>query len=235
MNKYHRQLLINIKKNSRREDLSIHDSQRYCGTSDKFYNFKTEVKRRIAREFIKKYPSLSFYEYIELLDSLNKGQSYEEKTIGSTLLYLYRDNKKQLLPKHLNKWLENLEGWAEIDSLCQSSFSADEILLNWVSWEKVLITFSKSDFISKRRASLVLLTKPVRDVRNDKFLKIAFRNMNKLKLEKDILITKAISWLLRDMIKNYRDEVKNYLKKNRETLPKIAVRETTRKLETGKK
>ena len=119
--------------------------------------------------------------------------------------------------------------------MCQSSFSADEILLNWVSWEKVLITFSKSDFISKRRASLVLLTKPVRDVRNDKFLKIAFRNMNKLKLEKDILIIKAISWLLRDMIKNYRDEVKNYLKKNRETLPKIAVRETTRKLETGKK
>ena len=119
--------------------------------------------------------------------------------------------------------------------MCQSSFSADEILLNWVSWEKVLITFSKSDFISKRRASPVLLVKPARDAKNDKLLSLALENIDKLKLEKDILIIKAISWLLRDMIKNYRDEVKNYLKKNRETLPKIAVRETTRKLETGKK
>ena len=235
MNSYHSELQNSIKKYSRKEDLSINNSKKYCGTSDKFYNLKTEVKRSIAIEFVKKYPNLSFDEYIELLNSLNSGKSYEEKTIASTLLYLYRDNKKHLLPKHLNKWLENLEGWAEIDSLCQSSFSADEVLLNWASWEKSLITFSKSDFISKRRASLVLLVKPVRDAKNDKLLSLALENIDKLKLEKDILITKAISWLLRDMIKNYRNEVRHYLKENRETLPKIAIREVTRKLETGKK
>ena len=235
MNSYHSELQNSIKKYSRKEDLSIHNSQKYCGTSDKFYNLKTEIKRQAAKEFFRKYLDLSFDEYIELLDSLNTGKSYEEKTIASMILCLYKNNKEHIGPEHLDKWLENLEGWAEIDSLCQSSFGADEILLKWNSWEKALITFSRSDFISKRRASLVLLVKPVRDAKNDKLFSLALENIDKLKKEKDILITKAISWLLRDMIKNYRNEVRHYLKENRETLPKIAIREVTRKLETGKK
>lgn len=94
---------------------------------------------------------------------------------------------------------------------------------------------AKSEEISKRRASLVLLTKPVRDTYDERLLKLALGNIDRVKGEKDILITKAVSWLLREMVKNYRKEVEEYLDANEDSLPKVAVRETKVKLKTGKK
>ena len=64
---------------------------------------------------------------------------------------------------------------------------------------------------------------------------MAIQNIENIKHEKDILITKAISWLLREMTKNHKRLTGNYLKQNKDSLPGIAVRETTRKLETGRK
>lgn len=49
------------------------------------------------------------------------------------------------------------------------------------------------------------------------------------------MITKAVSWLLRSMIRHYKQEVSDYVDANINTLPKIAVRETLVKLKTGKK
>jgi 3-methyladenine DNA glycosylase AlkD len=64
---------------------------------------------------------------------------------------------------------------------------------------------------------------------------LALQVIDTLKHEKEILITKAISWLLRSMIKNHKDLVSEYLKNERESLPKIALRETLVKIKTGVK
>jgi 3-methyladenine DNA glycosylase AlkD len=135
----------------------------------------------------------------------------------------------------LNKWLENLEGWAEIDSICQNKFKAKEILGNWGEWHNFLNSWNISSQISKRRASLVLLTGPVGQVNDKRLSTLAFENIDNTKGEKDILITKAISWLLRSLIKNNKEEVSRYLEENKESLPKIATRETKVKLKHGKK
>jgi 3-methyladenine DNA glycosylase AlkD len=89
--------------------------------------------------------------------------------------------------------------------------------------------------VHKRRASLVLLTKPVRDSENKRLADLAFANIDRLKNERSILVTKAISWLLRDLIRHHRERVETYLFENSDCLPKIAIRETRRKLLTGKK
>jgi len=54
--------------------------------------------------------------------------------------------------------------------------------------------------------------------------------IERLKIEKEDIITKALSWLLRSMVANYRDDVADYLEKNKDSLPPVAVRETERKL-----
>lgn len=64
---------------------------------------------------------------------------------------------------------------------------------------------------------------------------MAFTNIDKLKKDPEILVTKAISWLLRDLIKHKRQRVGTYLKENENTLPRIALRETKAKLLTGRK
>jgi 3-methyladenine DNA glycosylase AlkD len=143
--------------------------------------------------------------------------------------------RKQLSPLHLKKLLKNAEGWAEVDSICQSNFTSKELLGNWEEWKKVLNEFNKSENIHKRRASLVLLIKSLRESEDKRLTDMAFKNIEKIKKEDHKLITKAISWILREMIKKHRNKVEKYLKENKETLPAIAVRETTKKLKTGKK
>ena len=234
MNSYHKEILNKI-QDAPKDKEKHPQNDKYHGTNHRYYGLKSAVKQNIAKEFKKKYSNLSFEELINLIDSLNEGESYEEKTIAATILFSYNNHKQKIVPTQIDKWLENLEGWAEVDSTCQSTFSSYDLFSNWEEWKKLLTEFSKSSNISRKRASLVLLTKPVRDIRDDKLREVAFENITRLKSEKDILITKAISWLLRDMIKNYREEVIRYLEDNKDSLPKIALRETTRKLKTGKK
>ena len=99
----------------------------------------------------------------------------------------------------------------------------------------MLVEFSKSKNIHKRRASLVILCSPVRKICEKDIANVAFSNINRLKHEKEILITKAISWLLRSMISLYKSEVEKFVRENEDSLPKIAVRETKVKLLTGRK
>jgi 3-methyladenine DNA glycosylase AlkD len=153
---------------------------------------------------------------------------------GKLLEYLPQ-LRKQVPPSKVDEWLVNLKGWGQVDSLCQSNFTAEELLSDWNQWKKTIQTLARSKNPNKKRASLVLLTKPVRDSEDEWLARLALETIEHLKSEKDILITKAVSWLLRDLIKNHRRLVKEYLEKNKNTLPRIAVRETRNKLLTGRK
>lgn len=234
MNKYHQEILEEIKKHSGKAGNSWHGSN-YLGSGHFRFNISNPEKKSIAKVWVKNHQNLSLKEFLLLLDSLYAGRSYEEKTIGGYLLSFLPKLRKDIDPGFLNQWLDYLVGWAEIDSLCQGNFTAEDLLSNWGEWEKVLRSFSTADNISKHRASLVLLTGPVSQSNDQKLADLALENIERLKRDKDILITKATSWLLRSLVKNHRDRVGKYLKDQVDNLPKIAIRETQRKLDTGKK
>lgn len=234
MNIHHRELLQMVQA-APNKDFGFFDLAHYLGTPHTVYGIDTPTRKDIVRKWKNEHHDLSYEAYLKLTISLNRGYSFEEKLLSSSVLGSFPTYLKQIDPMFLDGLLEHLTGWAEIDSLCQSTFGADEMLAQWDKWKKVLQQFNQSSWISKRRASLVLLTKPCRQS-NDKRLSIlAFQNTTNLMHEKDILITKAISWLLRALIKHHKDEVSQYLKENESRLPKIAVREVRRKIETGKK
>lgn len=234
MNKYHQEILGEIKKFAQPEpflDFNTH----YRGTHSPCFGINAPNHQKIVKTFIKLYPNLSVAEYTEVLNSLAKGKYHEEKCTVGTILVNNPKLASQIDPKILDSWLNYCEGWLEVDSLCQSTFSDNNLLNNWPTWEKLLKNFNRDKQISKRRASLVLLNKAITRSSDQRLADLAFENIDNLKLEKDILITKATSWLLRSLIKNHRQRVEEYLKENADTLPKIAIRETTRKLQTGKK
>ena len=211
------------------------DPIRYNGNNHLYLGVSNPEKHKISAAFKKQFPDISFDKLISTLNALNKGKTFEDKTIGPMILMKYKNHLINIEPHHIDRWLENLEGWCEIDTLCQSTFDATHLLSDWETWEIGLIRFSQDKNISKRRASLVLLCKPARTGTDKRICDLALKNVEKLKHEKDILITKAISWILRSMIKNFKSDVQKYLDKNENSLPKIAVRETKKKLETGKK
>jgi 3-methyladenine DNA glycosylase AlkD len=233
---YHRELLSLIK--AHRTHLSGPDCEklrRYTGTNKTCYAIRAEVEKRLVSEWIKEHPNMTSSEFTELLDHLYRGKSTNEISLAGSLLRRLPRLRQTISPEHIDTWLNELHGWAEVDSLCQSCFTAEEILRDWKIWKKLLLQFISDENVQKKRASLVLLTRAIRDSDNAQLANLAFSNIETLKSNKDVLITKAISWLLRDLIKHHRKRVEEYLGENENTLPRIAVRETNTKLLTGRK
>lgn len=232
MNTYHKEILNAIKSIKPTRDK---ESKKYHGNTHIHYLLSVPTVRIIVKDFVAKHADISFSEFIDLLNSLSTGVSYEEKSIVGKLIEYYPKLRPQIQPEHIDEWLNYLEGWAEIDSLCQSIFMAQDLLHNWTKWKKALVSFSQDKNVSKRRASLVLLTNAVSQTSDDDLIDVAFKNIETLKSEKNILISKAISWLLRSLVKMHKERVILYIEKNKESLPKIAVRETMTKIVYGKK
>lgn len=235
MNAHHQELLEALWEHVGEGTPEPEEMKAYMGTGKRAYAIATPVESQIVRDFIARHRDLSFSEYLALLNSLYQGPSHNEISLAGKLLELLPRLRKQLEPCLLDGWLGVVEGWAETDSICQSHFTAQEMLARWDDWRALLAQLSLDPNVHKRRASLVLLTRPVRDSRDERLADLAFAHIERLKGERDGLITKAVSWLLRDLIKNHHQRVEAYLEANEATLPRVAVRETRRKLLTGKK
>ena len=231
----HKEILVQIQKAPQKYKEQRKKYQTYHGTPHTYYGLDVPTQRNIVKKWLRKHPDLSYEKWLHTIDSLNQGTSFEEKVIAVHLLKILDHYKQQCDPKMLEKWLGNLVGWAEVDTLCQSSFSADELLEKWQKWTRLLEKFSRSKSVSKKRASLVLLTKPVRDTNDERLQKLAIRTIDQLKHESDPLITKAISWLLREMTLHHKNIVRSYLRENTDVLPSFIRREVERKISTGKR
>lgn len=234
--RYHLEIIKELEKHAGEGTKYQKERDRnYIGTTKFCYSIKSAVKTQIAKKWVRKHPQISPKEFIDLLNCLYQGKSHEEISLAGKLLEILPSLREQIRPQLLNVWLDNLEGWAEVDSLCQSNFSAKEILRRWPKWASFLKQLSRDPNPHKKRAPLVLMTKPVRDSADTRLADTAFSLIESLKANRNILITKAVSWLLRALIKNHRDQVETYLAENEGTLPKIAIRETRQKLLDGKK
>ncbi len=230
----HEQILQLIKKNSGKPTQHTFLNT-YLGNTHPRYPISAPILRKIAKDWMKDHRDLSAKEFAALLNELVQGESSTEKMMAGILLDYSSADQRKFNPVLFDKWLDHLEGWAEIDAVCTSKYSRTEIADQWLKWKPLLIKFSRSKNINKQRASLVFFCSPLSKLEDKRMAETALALIDRLKGENKILITKAISWLLRSMTKYNREPLELYLKKNAETLPKIAVRETTVKLETGRK
>ncbi|HEY2707140.1 MAG TPA: DNA alkylation repair protein [Caulobacteraceae bacterium] len=207
----------------------------YTGSGRPFYCVGVPERRAMIRAWLAAHKAAPDAELLAFADALFGGESHEEKTMGALLLGYSARARRGATPAMVDRWLGKLHGWAEIDSLCASVFSAADLLADWPAWRGLIQALSLDANINKRRAALVLLTTPVRTSDDPRFGDLAFEMAERLKGERDILITKAVSWLLRSMAARRGPEVAAYLDREAATLPAIAVRETRTKLTTGTK
>ena len=222
-------LLAELKRHAR--DAGRFNLAKYLGTSHTLFNVGVPQLRRIAIGWVKEHKDGN--QLIELIDLLYTGTSREEKVLASMILGRFPKHLAELNEKYLDRWLGTLEGWEEVDSMCDEIdlwFRADQ-----KKRERILRKWNRDSQVEKRRASLVVLCSSVSKDSSVYLADLSFECIDPLRGEANVMITKAISWLLRALIKYHKNEVAKYLKQNTATLPKIAVREVSRKLETGKK
>ena len=234
INPFHKEILKLIQQNSGKP-LRDNFLNNYLGNTHIRYPITAPVLRIIAKEWMKAHRDLSADDFADVLTSLVEGESSTEKIMAGILMGYSAKPQRTFDPAIFGSWLDHLVGWAEVDALCTGDFPISQVPADWPKWKKLIVALSKDTNINKRRASLVLFCSPVSRVRDMRLADEAFRRIEKLKYEKEIIITKAVSWVLRSMVRHYRKEVSDYVDGNVNTLPKIAIRETRVKLDTGTK
>jgi 3-methyladenine DNA glycosylase AlkD len=234
MDTLHTEVLTLIKKHSGNgTQRPLLDS--YLGTTHPRYEITAPVLRKLASEWMRAHKDLDPSELTTLITDLIEAPSATEKMFAGMLLDRASREQSSFAPEIFNSWLDHLEGWAEVDSLCTGEFTIKQVIPAFQKWKPLLKKFVRDANIHKRRAALVLLCSPLSHSDDAAIAALAFENIKRLKNEREGLITKAISWLLRSMVKHHREAVENFIKEHAESLPKIAVRETLVKLKTGKK
>lgn len=234
MDRHHTALLVELRKHARKRAHS-QSNDSYLSSGHLYLDVSVPHRRAISKAWLKANENIAKAEFCMVLDSLVRGKSHEEKTLACILLASHRGHRATIGPKRLDIWLDHLIGWAEIDSLCANVFKPEELLADWSSWKRFVQTLARDKNVNKRRAALVFLSGPVRYSRDERLSALAFDVIERLKSEREIIITKAVSWLLRSMVTNHKKAVADYIAKNRGALPAIAVRETMRKIKTGRK
>jgi len=206
----------------------------YTGSPRPQYGVRVPDLRAFLREWEHR-AALDMSTWINVLDDLYQGDYYEERTAAGMIFARFKKYRQQLDFATLDRWLGQLEGWAEVDTTCQSTYTARELLSNWDAWADFLTQLSTDDNINKRRASLILLVKPLRESPDRRLLELGLAQVERLKHERDKLITKAVSWVLREGTKQHTPAIRAYVGDNAASLASHVVREVRRKLDTGKR
>jgi 3-methyladenine DNA glycosylase AlkD len=235
VNSFYDEILMNLKKEEEINPMHSKLNNNYSGSDDQSLDISNKQRRGVFRKWLKSNPELTLVQYWALCDKSIRSDFADMKAFVGETLRMYKKYRDNLDINKLNEWLNYTQGWAQIDGLCQSTFSADELLEKWSDWRTLLLNLNKSEQIEKQRASLVLMIKSLRKSSEKKLFDLAYENILNITQSQDKLITKAISWILREMTKTDPDSVEAFIEENEQDLPAIAVRETRTKLKTGKK
>jgi 3-methyladenine DNA glycosylase AlkD len=199
-----------------------------------FYRVSVPDRRRLAKAWLAT-TRPSAERVVEVATALLAGTTHEEKTLGPMLLQYHAAARRSVRPEQVEAWLAQLAGWAEVDGLCQSVFTADDLLARWPAWKAAILRMARSTHVSQRRGAVVLLTKPVAKHDDERLEQLAYAVIDRVITDRDPLITKAVSWLLRSLTKQHADSVETYLQANEQRLAPIALREARTMLRTGTK
>jgi len=209
--------------------------RRYLGTPRRVLGVRIDDLRRLAKTTVQQHKAWNDAQWLALLDQLYTGDLFEQRALAGILLGALHPLRHRLELQRLREWVDGQVGWAEVDITCQSAWSDKEVLARWPEWDPFLDSLSLSANVSLRRASLVLLVTPLRHNPNATLTQRALINVQRLQIERDRMITKAVSWVLRSMIAEQPETVRAYLSEHAHTLPTTVVREVRKKLETGRK
>jgi 3-methyladenine DNA glycosylase AlkD len=202
-------------------------------TELKVYGVRVPHLRKIARAWQRAHKQTAREDLVALVEALWDGESREERMLAIHLLEYYRHWVPELTRAHFERWRGGLDNWEIADGLGWT-------LAFWLLGDPdtrldplwALIT---DEDVWSRRVALVATIPINRGGTGFTIPDLTLQLVDRVKEERHPMITKAVSWVLREMIKHHREQVVAYLEENRDVLANHVVREVDNKLRTGLK
>ncbi|NLF03368.1 MAG: DNA alkylation repair protein [Anaerolineales bacterium] len=198
------------------------------------YGVRVPDLRGIARVWQSVHPHVARADLLALLDALWEGRSYEERALAMELLGRYRRWIPTLTPAQLDRWRRQLDNWGLTDGL-GTAIMGPWIMADPPARLPYLDALIASEAVWSRRLALVATVPINRGRASLPIPDLTLALVDRVQAERDPMITKAVSWALRELTKRHPEQVAAYVAANRERLPAFVVREVGNKLRTGRK
>lgn len=202
--------------------------QRFFKESVNIYGVKTAVVGRIGREYYKSIKNRTKAEIFDLCEELWRSGYMEESFIACNWSYFIYKKYEPADFAVFEKWVNNyVSNWASCDTLCNHTIGA--FIEMYPEYISSLKAWAKSENRWVRRASAVSLIIPAKE---GKFLKDIFEIADILLLDRDDLVQKGYGWMLKEASRKNQKEVFEYVVKNKNSMPRTALRYAIEKMPT---
>lgn len=190
------------------------------------YGVKTPLVERVATEHFKAIQPLGKQPIFDLCEELFKSGYMEEAFIGCEWSYRLRND---FVPEDFavfERWIgKYISNWATCDTLCNHTVGS--FVDKFPRYVEELKKWTKSGNRWFRRGAAVTLVLPAR---NGKFLKDILEIADSLLLDEDDLVRKGYGWMLKEASKTHLEEVFSYVIRNKEVMPRTALRYAIEKM-----
>jgi 3-methyladenine DNA glycosylase AlkD len=209
-------------------------NRRVLRTSLEVIGVRAPALGAIARGWQQAHRDISCEELLGLVEALWSGPSQEERVMALLLLIRFRRCLLRLEWQHVERWRHGVENWGLGDLL------ATEVFGPWLLADRDtrlahLDTLIADPNVWSRRLALVATVPLNRAPKARVPPDLTFALVERVKAQRDPMITKAVSWALRELAKTEPARVAAYVEANRSELAAHVVREVGNKLRTGLK
>jgi 3-methyladenine DNA glycosylase AlkD len=185
-----------------------------------YYGVKTTVVRRIAAKFWSEIRACSKAEVFALCEELYRSGVTEEATVAALWLPNLADVFEPSDLEMFRNWIEKyVDNWAKCDTLCNHTIGS--LVEKFPAYAAELKSWAKSGNRWLRRAAAVTLIIPAK--RGD-FLQEAFDISSVLLRDEDDMVQKGYGWLLKEESRMHQQQVFDFVKKNKQNMPRTALR-----------
>lgn len=189
--------------------------------------------RQIAAGWKADHKQLGRDDVLAVAEVLWTGESLEERTLANLLLASYPKVVAGLPWDVFDCWRRLVDNWGVGDALATTVFGP-WLLANPGDRLHHLEALIADEDLWSRRLALVA-TVPLNRRATTAVPDLTLELVDRVKHEREPMITKAVSWALRELSKSDPDRVAAYLDDNRTALPSHVLREVQNKLATGLK
>lgn len=198
------------------------------------YGLRVFQLRQIVRAWRRDHKDVAGEDLLGLVEALWDGESREERMLALELLQHHPQYIPKLTWSRFERWRRELDNWELTDVLGVG------VLGPWVHddlderTQRLQGLIADEDLWS-RRLGLVGAIGVNRARRDTSFPELTLELIDQTRREGHPMITKAVSWMLRDLCKKHPGQVAAYLDENQDALAGHVVREVSNKLKTGRK
>lgn len=218
-----------LEKNA--DNKTIEMSHRFFKEEVKVIGVKLGIVSKIAKKYFEEIKNFSKEDIFNLCEELLASDYSEEAWIAFE--WAEKIHRK-MLPKDweifehwINKYVNN---WAKCDTLCNHAVGS--FIELYPQYSSELLKWAHSNNRWFRRAAAVSLILPVR---RGGFLRDVFKIADILLLDEDDLVQKGYGWMLKEACREHQKEVFDYVIKNKNVMPRTALRYAIEKMSSEMK